>query len=151
MATRGFEFRYSLHGVTPTIRDWKFASSTAGFAVGDAVTLATTGLATAVATSTVDVFGVVQEAATAVAASAELKVAIVTPDQVWECSTDATALATTTKLGYTATVPFVDGNTIDASKSTAGGMLPIESSTDDDGNVKVKVLFKSTLWGGRLA
>jgi len=150
MTTRGFEFAYMLDGsnATPVIRDFKLAAA-AAHKVGDLVTVATDGDASLVTTTTTEVLGVMQEAFAATEVSAgttEGKVAIITHEQVWKCSMNATSTAFL--VGYTKSIDTVDANTISATDSTGGAMILVDASElDDDGNVLAYVTFSSTTFG----
>lgn len=150
MATRGFEFAYQLDGskATPVIRDFVLGQSTA-YLVGDLVLIQSDGYADKVTVTTSEVTGVMQEAfavADLTAGTTVGKVAIITHDQVWRCSMNAT---TTAKyVGFTKTIDTVDANTISATDSTGGAMILVDKSeTDDDGNVLAYVVFSNTTFG----
>ena len=141
MATRGFEFHGSLDGSTPVIKDFTAGEGTA-YVKGDAVLMQSDGYVDKVTGTTTEVTGIVQEAvsaANATAGSTLLKVAIVTQQQIWKCSMDATS--TTGVIGYTKTLDTVDANTIDADDITNGAMILYDTGTDDDGNVLGYVIF----------
>lgn len=146
MATRGFEFAYMLDGVgSPTIRDFALGETSA-YAVGDVVTIQSDGYADKQTASVGEVTGIMMEAITPASAGATSgKVAIVTRNQVWRCSTDATTCAAVT--GYTKTVDLADQNTIDASDITNGSLTKVDADTDDDGNVLLYVAFSDTTFG----
>jgi len=155
MATRGFEFAYYIDGSTgsPVIRDWPMVADTAGYLKGDLLILDSSGLADKAATSTdAVVFAVCQETDTgSVAGSALMKVAILTRNQVWRCSTNATAI-TNWVTGYTRAGTIVDENTINASGHTGGCMIMIETGTiAGDTNVVAYVSFNATNIAGQLS
>lgn len=152
MATRGFEFAYMLDGsnATPVIRDFTLGAA-AAHKKGDLVLIQSDGFADQVTNTTTEVTGVMQEdiaAASIVAETTKGKVAILTRNQVWRCSMDASSCATVI-VGYTKTLDTVDCNTIDADDITNGAMCPIDvtSDTDEDGNVIAYVVFLDTTFG----
>ena len=149
MASRGFEFAYNLDGTqnAPVIRDFTLGAAAAHL-VGDLMLIQADGYADAVTGSTTEVTGIMQEAlaATAVTAGTTLgKMAIITRNQVWRCSMDAST--TTAVKGYTKTQDTVDKNTIDADDITNGAMTLVDSGTDVDGNVLGYVIFSDTTFG----
>lgn len=146
MASRGFEYAYNISGIQggPVIRDWPIGTIDAN--IGDALTIDSGGYGTAVGTATTEVLGILMEdTAGTVSSFGSFKVALATREQVWKCSMDASTTAFVE--GYTKTVQFVDGNTIDADGSESGAMILVDSSTDDDGNVLAYVVFKDTTFG----
>lgn len=146
MATRGFEFAYMLDGVgSPTVRDFPLGETTA-YKVGDVVAIQADSYSDKLTASVGEVTGIMQEAVTPASAGAtSAKVAIVTHNQVWRCSTDATTCAAVT--GYTKTVDLADANTIDASDITNGSLIKVDADTDDEGNVSLYVIFANTTFG----
>ena len=152
MATRGFEFAYMLDGsnATPVIRDFTLGAS-ADHIVGDLMLLQSDGFADAVTGTTTEVTGVMQESVSSAAVTAETttgKMAIITHNQVWRCSSDQST-ATTAIVGYIKTQDTADKNTIDASDITNGAMTLLDKSeTDAAGNLIFYVTFKSTTFGG---
>ena len=139
MATRGFEYAYSLDGSTPLIKDLP-VNSTGAFAAGDLVVLNSSGYLARVTSTTGEVTGVMQETRASGASAALMKCAIITRDQVWRCSMDAATTAFV--VGYTKTVDTVDHNTLSSTDSTGGcAILWDKSELDDDGNVLAYVLF----------
>ena len=152
MATQGFEFAYMLDGsnATPVIRDFTLGASAAHL-VGDLMLIQSDGYADAVTGTTTEVTGVMQEniAASAITAgTTKGKLAIITHNQVWRCSSDAST-ATTAIVGYIKTLDTADKNTIDADDITNGAMCLVDKSeTDSDGNLIMYVTFKSTTFGG---
>lgn len=148
MATRGFEFAYMLDGSngTPVIRDFAMVADAAGYVAGDLCLIDSNGRADKVSGSIDEVSVVVQETETdAVSNDDELKCAIITRNQVWRCSMDATS--TTAKVGYTKTIDVADENTIDADDLSNGSMILVDTDTDDDGNVLAYVVFADTTFG----
>lgn len=146
MASRGFEFAYMLDGseATPLIRDMAIGTIDAN--IGDALTVDDGGYGTAVGTATAEVFGILMEDTGGTNTSfAARRVAIVTRNQVWRCSMDASSTAF--KVGYTKDIQFIDGNTIDADGAEGGPMVLIDTDTDDDGNVLAYVAFNDTTFG----
>jgi hypothetical protein len=149
MATRGFEFAYMLDGsgATPVIRDF-ILSTAAAHKIGDLMTVESDGDVTQVTGTTTEVIGVTQEAVAAAditAGTTLAKMAIITRNQVWRCSMDATS--TLAKKGYTKTIDTADANTIDADDLTNGSMILVDTGTDDDGNVLAYVVFADTSFG----
>jgi len=150
MTTRGFEFAYMLDGTnaTPVIRDFKLSAAVA-HKVGDLVLVAADGDVAVVASTVTEVTGIMQEAFAATevdAGTTQGRVAIITPEQVWKCSMNATSTAFV--VGYTKTIDTVDQNTISATDSTGGKMILVDASeTDDDGNVLAYVVFSDTTFG----
>jgi hypothetical protein len=150
MATAGFEFAYMLDGsnATPLIRDLP-VHGTGAYASGDLVLIASDGQVAKVTNTTTEVSGVMQEtrAASVGADGDSMKVAIITRNQVWRCSMDASTCATVI-VGYTKTLDTADCNTIDADDVTNGSMILVDkSTTDDDGNVLAYVVFADTTFG----
>jgi hypothetical protein len=149
MATQGFEFAGSLDrsGVTPTITDLP-VDGTGAYAVGDLVLLGSAGQCAAVTASAGEVTGVIQEARAALGAADgdEVKVAIITPGQIWRCSMDASTTAAI--VGYTKTCDVADANTLDADDISNGSMIFWKNGgLDKDGNVIAYVLFADTTFG----
>jgi len=146
MATRGFEFAYMLDGVgSPTIKDLPLGQTTA-YKEGDVVTLQADGYGDKQTASLGEVTGIMQEAVTPASAGAtSAKVAFVTRNQVWRCSTDATT--TTAVVGNTKKLDLADQNTIDADDITNGSMIFVSSDTDDEGNAIAYVIFSDTTFG----
>lgn len=142
MATKGFEFAYSLDGDSPTVRDFP-VSGTGAYAVGDLLVFAS-GKLTAAANTVATVSAVAQEARSSGADGGLLKVAVLTPNQVWRCSSDGTSL--TAAVGAT-TQDIVDSNTIDADDATNGSLAVYDTAVDKEGNVVVYVTFKNTTFG----
>lgn len=164
MATRGFEFAYSLdrNSNTPIIRDFILGVS-AVHAVGDAMVIQADGFIDAAAGSVGEVTCIMQEAFTAAQVTAGTtrgKAAIVTRNQVWRCSTDA-ATAATALVGTIKRWDLVDENTIDADDVSNGSLIvaqgepapedlsPTDTTNklDDDGNVIGYVVFADTTFG----
>jgi hypothetical protein len=150
MSTRGFEFAYMLDGsdATPVIRDFTLGVAQAHH-IGDLVLMKSDGYVDQVTGTTTEVTGVVQEevaAAAITAGTTKAKVAIITRNQMWRCSMDATS--TTLLAGYDKTVDTADCNTIDADDGTNGRMILVDvSQVDDDGYVLAYVVFSDTTFG----
>lgn len=147
MATRGFEFAYMLDGsgATPVIRDFTLGTTTAA-KVGDLYTIQSDGYIDEQTASVGEVTCILQESASSpTAGTTAVKAAIVTRNQVWRCSTDATTCAAV--VGNTKTQDIADQNTIDASDVTNGSMIKVDADTDDDGNVLLYVCFADTSFG----
>lgn len=148
MATRGFEFAYMIDGSNhgPLIRDWPMAADTAGYKAGDLLVCDTAGRADKAAANAATIFGVCQETDTATTEDEELKIAIVTRGQVWRCSSDSTSLSAVKV--YNAACDIVDENTYDASSTSGGSLILLDSGTDEDGNAIAYVLFNNTFLDG---
>lgn len=149
MATRGFEFAYMLDGsnATPVIRDFTLGAAAAHL-VGDLMLMQSDGYIDAVTGTTTEVTCIMQEAfaaADVTAGTTKGKAAIITRNQVWRCSMDATS--TSAVVGYTKTIDTVDKNTIDADDLTNGSMILVDTGTDDEGNVLAYVVFADTTFG----
>ena len=149
MATKGFEFFGSLDrsAVTPTITDLP-VDGTGAYAIGDLVLLDSTGQCAAVTASAGEVTGVIQEkrAASGAADGDEVKVAIITRNQIWRCSSDATSTAAV--VGYTKTCDVADTNTLDADDISNGSLIYWGTGgADKDGNVIMRVIFANTTFG----
>jgi hypothetical protein len=149
MASRGFEFAYMLDGsnATPVIRDFTLGAAAAHL-IGDLMLVQSDGYIDAVTGSTTEVTCIMQEALAAadVTAGSTLgKAAIITRNQVWRCSMDATS--TTAEIGYDKTIDTVDKNTIDADDLSNGAMILVDTGTDDEGNVLAYVVFSDTTFG----
>jgi len=151
MATRGFEFAYMQDGsnATPMIRDFTLGTAAAHL-IGDLMLMASDGYIDVVTGTTTEVTCVMMEAVAAAditAGTTKAKAAVITRNQVWKCSTDATTAATAIPY-YIKKWDTVDKNTIDADDVTNGGMIPIDiSELDDDGNVLGYVVFADTSAG----
>ncbi len=149
MATKGFEFAYMLDGsnATPVIKDFTLGAA-AAHAVGDLMLMQSDGYIDAVTGSTTEVTCVMQEtlaAAAVTAGTTKGKAAIITRNQVWRCSMDATTTAAV--VANTKTIDTVDANTIDADDVSNGAMILVDTGTDDDGNVLAYVVFSDTSFG----
>ena len=149
MASRGFEFAYYLDGTgaAPVIRDF-ILSTAAAHKVGDLMTIESDGDISAATAADNEITCVMQEAvasADITAGTTKAKAAIVTGNQVWRCSMDATTTALV--VGVTKTVDIVDANTIDADGSSGKAILVDASALDDEGNVMAYVVFADTTFG----
>lgn len=148
MATRGFEFAYNLDGsaLTPLIKDWPMVADAAGYAQGDVLTVDSNGRADKITANLAEVLAICQETETSAVSNDDLlKIAIVTRNQVWRCSMDASS--TNAKAGYTKTIDVADENTIDADDLTNGQMILVDTDVDNDGNVIAYVVFADTTFG----
>ena len=150
MATRGFEFAKMIDGTnaTPVIRDFVLGAAAAHL-VGDLMLVQSDGFIDAVTGSTTEVTCVMMEAVAAAditAGTTQAKAAVITRNQVWRCSTDATTAATAL-VGTVKTWDTADKNTIDADDVTNGSMIVYDKGTDDDGNVLGYVVFSDTTFG----
>ena len=149
MASRGFEFAYDLNGAsTPLIKDFTLGEGTA-YAVGDLCLMQSDGNMDKVAGTIGEVTGICQEIVSSADASAGVtaaKFAVITPTQVWKCSTDNSTVSAV--VAYTKTWDTVDTNTIDASDITNGSMIAFKiDELDDDGNVFGYVTFADVSFG----
>ncbi len=149
MASRGFEFAYMLDGsnATPVIRDFILGAA-ADHAVGDLMLMQSDGYIDQVTSTTAEVTCIMQErllTAAITAGTTQAKAAIITRNQVWRCSMDATSTAFVK--GYTKTIDTVDCNTISATDSSGGAMILVDTGTDDAGNVLAYVVFADTTFG----
>jgi len=134
---------------TPVIRDFTLGLA-AAHKVGDLMKVQTDGYIDQVTGTTTEVTCVMQEAFAAAditAGTTKGKAAIITRNQVWRCSTDATTAATAL-IGTVKTWDTTDCNTIEASDVTNGAMIVVDTSElDDDGNVLGYVVFADTTFG----
>ena len=150
MASKGFEFAYMLDGsnATPVIRDFTLGAA-AAHKVGDLMLIQSDGYADQVTGTTTEVTGVMMEAFAAAditAGTTQGKMAIITRNQVWRCSMDATTTALV--VGYTKKVDTVDCNTLDADDGSNGNAILVDASElDDEGNVMAYVVFADTTFG----
>jgi hypothetical protein len=149
MATRGFEFAYMLDGsnATPVIKDF-ILSTAAAHKVGDLMKPESDGDVTQVTSTTGEVTCVCQEAVAAAditAGTTKAKCAILTRNQVWKCSMDATS--TSFVVGVTKTIDTADCNTVSASDYSGGSMILVDTGTDDEGKVLAYVVFSDTTFG----
>jgi len=149
MASKGFEFAYMLDGsnATPVIRDFTLGAAAAHL-VGDLMLMQSDGYIDAVTGSTTEVTCIMQEAfaaADVTAGTTKGKAAIITRNQVWRCSMDASS--TSAVVGYTKTIDTADKNTIDADDLSNGAMILVDTGTDDEGNVLAYVVFADTTFG----
>jgi hypothetical protein len=150
MASRGFEFVSMLDGScgTPVIRDFTLGVAAAHH-IGDLMLMQSDGYVDQVTTTTTEVTGVCMEevaAAAITAGTTKAKLAILSRNQIWRCSSDGTSI--TAVPGYHKAVDTVDCNTVDAS-STSGGAICIlsEDTLDDDGYVIPEIVFLDTTFG----
>jgi hypothetical protein len=134
---------------TPVIRDFTLGAAAAHL-VGDLMLVQSDGYIDAVTGTTTEVTCVMQEAFSSgeVTAGTTLgKAAIITRNQVWRCSSDAST-ATTALIGTSKKIDTVDKNTIDASDITNGAMILVsKDTTDDAGNLIFYVVFADTTFG----
>jgi hypothetical protein len=148
MATIGFEFSSSLDRSvqTPTIRTLP-VDGTGAYLKGDIVLLNSDGQCALTSASIGEVTGVIQEPrpASGAADGDEVEVAIVTRNQIWKCSMDATTTAAV--VGYDKTIDVADANTIDADDTSNGSLILWKTGTDDEGNVLAYVIFSDTTFG----
>lgn len=149
MATRGFEFAGNFgdkNGV-PTIRDLPL-DGTGAIKVGAALLMNSDGQLAAVTGSAKEITAIAMEARPALgAADGDVrKVAIVTPEQIWRVSMDASS--TNAVIGYTKTLDLATAYAVDADDLTNGTLtLWNTDGVDDAGNVVAYVVFNSTTFG----
>lgn len=146
MSSRGFEFAYMLDGsnATPVNRDLP-VDGTGAYGIGDLCLLNSDGQLARVTGTTTEVSAVIQEARASGSDGDLLKASIITRNQVWRCSMDATSTAAV--VGYTKTIDTTDHNTIDADDVANGSMILVDTDTDGDGNVLAYVVFADTSFG----
>jgi hypothetical protein len=149
MATRGFEFAYNLDGSTkvPVIRDFP-VHGTGAYGIGDLVKVngSADGEVARVTTTTTEVTGVMQEARASGSDADKMKVAIITRNQVWRCST--TAASGTSIIGVRKTLDTTDHNTIDDTSTEIGAMILVDNTAvDDDGYLIYHVVFADSTFG----
>jgi hypothetical protein len=151
MATRGFEYAYALDGSekTPVIRDFTMGTASLSISVGDLMKIDASGYVVPASNTIGECTGIAQEAfgtASISVGTTQLRTAILTREQVWKCSINATSTAFV--VGYTKTIDCVDRNTISATDSSGGSMILVDKSElDDDGNVLAYVVFADTTFG----
>jgi len=149
MASRGFEFAYMLDGSpgTPLIRDFVLGAA-AAHKKGDLMIVESDGYINAATASFSEVTCIMAEALAAAdvtAGTTSGKAAIITRNQVWRCSMDASTTALL--VAYTKTGDIVDANTIDADGSSGTMCILDVSGLDEDGNVLAYVVFQDTSFG----
>jgi len=149
MSTRGFEFAYMLDGsnATPLIRDF-ILSAQAAHKVGDLVVVASDGDVVQVTHGIDEVTGVMQEAVASADVSAGTtlaKVAIITRNQVWRVSMDATS--TTAIIGVDKLMDSADCRSFDADDHADGTMILVDVGTPADGTLIAYVVFNDTTFG----
>jgi hypothetical protein len=125
MATNGFEFAYSLDGSTPVERDFA-VNGTGTFSVGDLVTMTAGKLAKAGNTVST-VAAVMMETRTTGTDGQLMKAAILTDQQVWRCSFDATTYSAS--LGDR-TQDIASSRLLDANDATNGSLVIMETRDD---------------------
>lgn len=151
MATQGFEFCYMLDGsnARPVVRDFTLGAA-ADHLIGDLMIVQADGYIDAATGTTTLVTCVMQEylaSADVTAGTTKGMAAIVTSNQVWRCSSDASTAATVF-VGIPKLIDTVDKNTIDADDVTNGAMVCVDKSeTDDDGNLIFYVVFTNCSFG----
>jgi hypothetical protein len=151
MATNGFEFAYMLDGsnARPVVRDFVLGAA-AEHLIGDLMVVQADGFIDAATGSTTLVTCVMQEyvaAADITAGTTTAKAAIITTNQVWRCSSDASTAATVF-VGIPKLIDTVDKNTIDADDVTNGAMVCVnKDEVDSDGNLIFYVMFTNCSFG----
>lgn len=150
MATRGFEFAYMLDGsnATPVIRDFILAAGV-DHLVGDLMKTASDGDLAVVTNGTTEVTAVMMEAvasAKITAGTTKAKAAIITREQVWRCSSDASSVSGI--IAYTKQQDTLDKNTLDADDINTGAACIVENTElDSNGNIILYVVFLNTSFG----
>jgi hypothetical protein len=150
MASKGFEFAYMIDGsqATPVIKDF-ILSTAAAVKVGDLMVIESDGDLTKAAGTATEMTAVAMEAIAAAdvtAGTTKIKCAILTRNQVWRCSADASTMSAVE--GYTKANDIVDCNTIDADNVDHGSLILVDKSQlDKDGNVLAYVIFADTTFG----
>ena len=151
MATRGFEFAYSLDGsgATPVIRDFILGAA-ADHLAGDLMLVQSDdGFIDAVTGSTTLVTCVMQQkrdSGKVTAGTTKGKAAIITREQVWKCSSNASSVDG--KIGYNKLQDTLDKNTLDATDVSNGRAIIVENTaTDEEGNIILYVVFSDTTFG----
>ncbi len=157
MSTQGFEFAYMMDGssATPVIRDFTLGAA-AIHKIGDLMAVTSDGTIDQVTSTTTEVTCVMQEATTAdiTAGTTTAKAAILTRNQVWRCSTNASTAATAF-IGIK-TWDTADTNTIGAADVSGGKMIVAEGDPtpadisdrlDEEGYVIGYVVFGDTTFG----
>ncbi len=149
MASKGFEFVGMLDGPgTPTCKNFVLGAA-AAHKVGDLVLMQADGFVDQVVGSIDEITGVMAEAVAAAditAGTTTAKVYIVTRQQIWRCSTDASS--TSAVVGFTKTWDTVDCNTIDADDITNGSMIAYKITDQDaEGNNYDNVISSDTTLG----
>ena len=134
---------------TPVSRDFVLGAAAAHLR-GDLMTVASDGDIVAVTGTTTEVACIMAEpvaAASITAGTTTGKAYIITREQVWRCSMDATSASGV--VGYSKKCDTTDKNTIDADDILNGAMILVNKSRlDEDGNVFAYVVFSNTTFGG---
>lgn len=135
-------------GATPVIRDFTLGVAAAHL-IGDLMLMQSDGYIDAVTGTTTEVTCVMMESVAAAAITAgttQGKAAVITRNQVWRCSSDASSVSAVNY--YTKTQDTVDKNTLDADDVSNGAMAVVDQSIlDADGNVILYVVFLDTSVG----
>lgn len=147
MATRGFEFAYMLDGsnARPVVRNFA-VDGTGAYAVGDLTLTNSSGQLASVTNTAAECTAIIQEARASGSDGDLLKAAIITRNQVWRCSMDASS-ASAVAGGYTKKQDVANDHCLDADDVTNGSLIVVETSTDDEGNVLGFVVFSDTTFG----
>jgi len=150
MASKGFEFAYMLDGTNAVPKTQTFTLGAAAIHLpGDLMLMQSDGYIDAVTGTTTEVTcvyaGAVKAAADVTAGTTTGLAYVITRNQVWRCSMDATT--TTAVVAYTKTQDTADKNTIDADDITNGSMTLVSTDTDDEGNVLGYIVFSDTSFG----
>jgi len=149
MATRGFEFAYMLDGSNATPKQQEFTlGAAAAHYIGDLMLMQSDGYVDQVTGTTTEVTCIMAEqkaAADITAGTTTAKAHIITRNQVWRCSMDDSS--TSAVIAYTKTVDTADCRSIDADDITNGGMILVDTGTDDEDNVLAYVVFADTSFG----
>lgn len=143
MATQGFEFAYSLDGSVPVVRDFE-VDGTGTYGVGDLVVLASGQLVKA-ANTVATVAAVLQEARASGSDGDKVKAAIITNQQVWRCTFDATTFSAS--LGIR-TQDIASSRLLDADDAANGSLAVIDVVDDPhDTNPVGYVVFTNVQFG----
>jgi len=149
MASKGFEFAYMLDGssAVPVVKEFTLGAA-AAHKIGDLMLMQSDGYIDQVTGTTTEVTAIMAEtvaAADITAGTTTARAYVITRNQVWKCSMDAAT--TTGVVGYTKTMDTADCNTIDADDIVNGGMILVDTGTDEDSNVLGYVVFADTTFG----
>lgn len=143
MATKGFEFAYSLDGSVPVVRDFQ-VSGTGTFEPGDLVTVSS-GKLTKAANTVATVAAVMQEGRTTGSDGDYMKAAIITREQVWRASMDA---ATYSASIGTRTQDIASSRALDANDAANGSLVVLDVVDDPhDTNPIGYVVFSNIMFG----
>jgi len=143
MATQGFEFAYSLDGSVPVVREFE-VDGTGTYGAGDLVIFSSGQLAKA-ASTVATVAAVLQESRTTGADGQLMKAAVITNQQVWRCSYDATTYSAS--IGVR-TQDIASSRLLDADDAGNGSLAVIDVVDDPHGaNPIGYVVFTNVQFG----